>query len=152
MIPANKNNSGTVHFRLPNVLVRQVKCAVWGFWENSVLPQRHFATLREFALELAHVRQSSSMTLLSLNRNLKEVASGQGWQGWGYYKYIIIIIIIYSYKGCACFAKFLNVAKWQSGIVARQAMCLLPGLGWLRQVIHKHRRQLLRAAAWDKGE
>jgi len=41
----------------------------------------------------------------------------------------------------------LNVAKWQSGKVA-----LLPGLGWLRQVIHKHRRQLLRAAAWDKGE
>ena len=37
-------NSGTVHSRLPNVLVRQVKCAVWG--ENSVLPQRHFAWLR----------------------------------------------------------------------------------------------------------
>ena len=38
---------------------------------------------------------------------------------WGYYKYIIIIIIIYSYRGWACLANFLNVAKWQSGDVAR---------------------------------
>jgi hypothetical protein len=35
-------NSGTVHSRLPNVLVRQVKCAVWGLGENSVC---HNATL-----------------------------------------------------------------------------------------------------------
>ena len=51
----------------------------------AISPLCHFATLRIFALEIAPVRQSSlhskaaepsaSMTLLSLNRNLKEVAN-----------------------------------------------------------------------------
>ena len=43
----------------------------------ATLPLCHFATLRAFALELAPVRQSSSMTLLSLNRNLKDKQIGE---------------------------------------------------------------------------
>ena len=86
-------NSGTVHLRLPNVLVRQVKCAVWGLGKFgfATTPLCHFATL-----------SICRMCRIVLYNNI--------------IYYIIIIIILPSIPSIIL-STFATTLMWQSGNV-----------------------------------